>query len=173
MDFLADSIAASIAGNASSPLTSGSILFPAVSGCVGDAADDAGDVFEMFRAVVFRFAEIFGNVAAESFVDAQLDGAAADAVDAEREVEKRAEHRQEPDDADPDCGGAGVALVEQRVDGGEQGGQKIEARRRGAARIGRLYRASSQNGLPEFAPALPVILVALRQNQSGKFYGRE
>src|ERR1035437_4139320 len=26
-----------------------------------DAADDAGDVFEMFRAVVFRLAEIFGN----------------------------------------------------------------------------------------------------------------
>ena len=95
----------------------------------GDAADDAGDVLEMFRAFVFRFAEIFGDVAAEGFVDAELDGAAADAVDAERKIEQRAERGQSPDDGEPDRGGAGVAFVEQRVAGGEQAGEQVKARR--------------------------------------------
>ena len=95
----------------------------------GDAADDAGDVLEMFRAVVLRFTEIFGNVAAESFMHAEFDGAAADAVDAEREVEQGTERGQKPDDGDPDCRGARVAFVEQGVAGGEQAGEQVKTRR--------------------------------------------
>ncbi len=78
----------------------------------------------MLRAVVFRFAEIFGDVAVESFMHAELDGAAADAVDAERKVKKRAERRNEPDEGDPDGRGARVALVEQGMNGGERRGAR-------------------------------------------------
>src|SRR5476651_1572985 len=83
----------------------------------------------MFRAIVLGFAKIFRDVAAESFVDAELDGAAAEAVDAEREVEQGTERGQKPDDADPDRRGARVAFVKQRVAGGEQAGKQIEGRR--------------------------------------------
>ena len=55
-------------------------------------------------------------------MDAELDGAAADAVDAKREVEQGAECGQQPDDADPDRRGTGVALVQQRMAGGEETG---------------------------------------------------
>src|SRR5271155_390261 len=81
----------------------------------------------MFRAVVFRFAEIFGNIAAERFMHAELDGAAADAVDTECEIKNRTEQRHEPDDPDPDGGGAHVAFEQQGVNRGEQGGEKVEA----------------------------------------------
>ena len=93
-----------------------------------DAADGAREHFQMFRAFVLRFAEVPGNRAAESFVDAERNGAAADAVDAEHEIKHRAKHRQQPDEADPERGGAGIAFVEQGMNRGEQGGQKIEAR---------------------------------------------
>ena len=112
-----------------------------MSGCVDDAADDAGDVLEMFRAVVFRFAEVFRDGAAEGFMHAELDGAAADAVDAERQVEQGAERGQRPDDAEPDGGGAGIALVQQRVAGGEQAASKSNP----AARCGQNL---SRSGVP-------------------------
>ena len=82
----------------------------------------------MFGAFVFRFAEIFRDRAGEGFMHTELKGAAADAVDPEREIKHRAEHRHQPDDAEPERGGAGIALMEQGVNGSEQGGQKIEAR---------------------------------------------
>jgi len=81
----------------------------------------------MFRAVVFRFAEVVGDRAGESFMHRERGGAAADAVDAEREIENRAKQRQRPDNADPDGCGAGVALVQQGVGGGERGGEKVKA----------------------------------------------
>src|SRR5476649_1868346 len=83
----------------------------------------------MFRAIVLGFAKIFRDVAAESFMDAELDGAAAEAVDAEREVEQGTERGQKPDDADPDRRGSRVAFVEQRVAGGEETGEQVEGRR--------------------------------------------
>ena len=79
-------MAASMAGNASSPLTSGSIWLPAISGWATTRLTTRASILQMFRAVVFRFAEIFRDRPAEGFMDAELDGAAADAVDAEREV---------------------------------------------------------------------------------------
>jgi len=57
---------------------------------------------------------------------AQQDRAAADAIDAEDEIQQRAAQRHEPDDADPQRGGARVALVKQRVAGGDQGKKKSE-----------------------------------------------
>ena len=45
MDFCADSMADSMAGNASSPLTSGSILFPGVSGRVVTQATTRASIF--------------------------------------------------------------------------------------------------------------------------------
>ncbi len=83
----------------------------------------------MFGAFVLRFAEIFGNGTAEGFVDGERQGAAADAVDAEREVKNWAEQRQKPDESQPERGGARIALVEQGMNRGENGGQEIEARR--------------------------------------------
>ena len=94
-----------------------------------EATDGAREHFEMFRAFVLRFAEIFGNGTAEGFVDGERQGAAADAVDAEREVKNWAEQRQKPDESQPERGGAGIALVEQGMNRGENGGQEIEARR--------------------------------------------
>ena len=91
-----------------------------------DATDDAGEHFKMFRAVVLRFAEIVGNGAADGLMHAEFDGAAADAVDAEHEVERRPQHRHEPDDSDPKRGGAGIALAEQGMAGGERRGEQIK-----------------------------------------------
>ena len=93
-DFSAASIAASIAGKAASPFNQRLDVVARRQRLPGDAADHAGKVLQVFRAVMFRLAEIFGNVAAESLVDRELDGAAADAVDAEREVEQGAQRRQ-------------------------------------------------------------------------------
>jgi len=62
-------------------------------------------------------------------MDAQLDGAAADAVDPEHEVEEGAEHGQGPDDGDPDDGGAGVALVEQGMAGGQETADQVKSGR--------------------------------------------
>ena len=95
-------------------------------GAFDDATHDAGEHFEMFRAVVLRFAEVIGNGAADSLVHAEFDGAAADAVDAEHEVECRPQHRHEPDDPDPKRGGAGIALAEQGMTGGECRGEQVE-----------------------------------------------
>ncbi len=94
----------------------------------GDAADNTGDVLEMFRAVGFRLAEIFRNGVAEGFMHAELGSAAADAVDAERKIKNCAENRHKPDDAQPERRGARIALVKQGVNGSEQRGKKIKAR---------------------------------------------
>ncbi len=93
----------------------------------GDAADDAGNVLEVLGARGFRFAEIFRDGAAQSVMDAELDGAAADAVDAEGQVEQGTPDGHGPDDDDPDGGGAGVALMQQGVAGGQQTGQRVKS----------------------------------------------
>ena len=93
------------------------------------AADDGGDVLEVFRAVVLRFTEVFRHGAAVIFMHGQPDGVAADAVHAEREVEQRAERGQRPDDADPDGRRAMIALVQQRMAGRERAGDHVKARR--------------------------------------------
>ncbi len=83
----------------------------------------------MFSAFVLGFAEILRDRSAEGFVDGERQGAAADAVDAEREIKNRPEQRQKPDEAEPERGGAGIAFVQKGVKRGEQRGQKVEARR--------------------------------------------
>jgi hypothetical protein len=47
-------------------------------------------------------------------------GAAVDSVDPEGDIEKRAEHRDEEDEARPGNRGPGVALVEDRVARGDE-----------------------------------------------------
>ena len=92
-----------------------------------DAADGAGEHFQMLRAFVLRFAEVFGNGAAEGFMDAERNGAAADAVDPEHQIGNGAKQRQQPDESDPERRGAGVTFVQQGMSRGEEGGQKIKA----------------------------------------------
>jgi hypothetical protein len=80
-----------------------------------NAADDAREHFQMFRACMFRFVEVLGDGAARRFFQAQRNGAAADAVDAEHEVKYRTKYRHQPDDADPKRRGAGITFVQQGV----------------------------------------------------------
>ena len=93
----------------------------------GHAADHVGDVLKVFGTGTFRFAEVFRHGAAEGFVDAKFDGAATDAVDAEDEIEQRANDRDGPDDDKPEDGGASVPLVEQGMAGGEEAGNAVTA----------------------------------------------
>lgn len=58
---------------------------------------------------------------------AKFHGVATDAIDAEGEVEQRAERGKRPDGTDPDGGGAVVTLVQEGVAGGEEAGEHIKA----------------------------------------------
>ena len=61
-------------------------------------------------------------------MDAEFDGAAADAVDAEREIKNRPDSGMSQTTPIQMCGGAGVAFIEQGVGGGEQAGEQIKPR---------------------------------------------
>ena len=102
----------------------------AVAGCQrlgDDAADDARQHFQVLHVGELRFAQAFRNGTDDGFMHAEQYSAAADAVHAEGEVENRAKNRQEPDSSEPECSGARIALVEQRVHRGEQRCQKMTA----------------------------------------------
>lgn len=93
-----------------------------------DAADDASEHLEVFDAGGLRFAEVGRNRTSGGFVNAENDGAPADAVHTEREVEQGTEEREEPDDTEPETGGARIAFVEQDVNRGEQRGKEMADR---------------------------------------------
>ena len=93
-----------------------------------DAADHAGEQLQMFRAFVLRFTEVVRHRARDGLVHTEGKRAAPDTIDAEDEVDHRPDDRHEPDDPDPKCGGAGIALMEQGMTGGKQGGHEVEAR---------------------------------------------
>ena len=57
---------------------------------------------------------------------AELDGAAADSVDAERKVEQGTERGQSPNHPQPNGRGAGIPFLEQGMTGGEQAGQHVK-----------------------------------------------
>ena len=82
----------------------------------------------MFGAFVLRLAEIFRNRAGEGFMHTELQRAAADAIDAKREIKNGPNNGHQPDDTDPERGGARITFVEQGVNGSEQGSQKIKTR---------------------------------------------
>ena len=79
----------------------------------GDAVHHVREHFQMFRAGVFRFAEVVGHGPGESAMHAERDGAAADAIDAKHEVKYRSKSRHQPDDPDPKRCGAGITFVQQ------------------------------------------------------------
>src|SRR5438105_14932283 len=71
---------------------------------------------------------MFRNGTNDGFVDPERNSTAANPVDAESEIKNRANHRQEPDSSEPEGRGARIAFVEQRVNRGEQRGQKMKPR---------------------------------------------
>src|SRR2546422_10202363 len=81
----------------------------------------------MRRVGELGFAQMLRNGADDGFMHSQRNGTAADAIDAERKIENRAKHRQEPDSSEPEGRGTRIAFVEQRVNRGEQRGQKMKA----------------------------------------------
>ncbi len=60
----------------------------------------------------------------------QQDGLAADAIDSQDEVERRPGQRHQPDEANPRNSRARVPLVEDRVPGGHQRQQHVQANQR-------------------------------------------
>lgn len=110
-------------------------------------------MLEMFRARVFRFAKVVGHGAAESAVDAERNRAAADAVDAECQVEHQAEQRQKPDEPDPERGCAGIALVAEGREPRQTGTRAGRSPLRRAARSGRWVQANASRGSVVGKPA--------------------
>jgi len=113
MDICADSIAASMAGKASSPLTSGCTRLPAVQR-FGDNRLTTREQFQVLRAFMLRLFQVFENWTAGGFVHAEYQRAAADAVDSQHEVEQRASAGINQMSNPKRCGAA-VTFVEQGV----------------------------------------------------------
>ena len=82
----------------------------------------------MLHAGKLRFAQIFRNRAGDGLMNAEKNRAAADAIDAEREIKHRPKHGQKPNGSEPERRGAGVAFVEQRMNRGEHRRQKMKTR---------------------------------------------
>ena len=59
---------------------------------------------------------------------AKSNRAGANAIYPEREVQERSEQRKKPDQPEPERGGTRIAFVQQGMNGGEQGGQKVSDR---------------------------------------------
>ena len=78
-----------------------------------DAADHTGQQFQMLRAFMLRFTEVFRNRPADGFMHAEHKRATADAIDPEREIKQRTHRRHQPDEANPERCGAGIAFVQQ------------------------------------------------------------
>lgn len=78
-----------------------------------DAANDPRHHAEMLGPDLFGFAEVFRDGPDGDAMDAERNGTAANAVDAQDEVEQGTQQGDKPDDADPERGGAGIAFVKQ------------------------------------------------------------
>ena len=89
--------------------------------------DNTRELLEVLRFHGLGLTQIFRNGPAGDFMDTEGDGAAADAVDTEHEVEQGTKRGQRPDDTDPNCCSTGVAFVEQGVAGREQAGEQIKS----------------------------------------------
>ena len=93
-----------------------------------DTPDDARQHFEMLRAGGSRFTQMLRNGTAAGFMHSEGNGATADAVYAEREIQNRTQQGQKPDRSEPECSGARIAFMKQDVNRGEQRGQNVKAR---------------------------------------------
>ena len=88
----------------------------------------------------------------------QGGGFFADAIHAEEDVKNGTEMRENPNDEDPKCGGAGFAFVDDGVGGSDQGGhdrngpkQNLQWQRHPRWRIGDDRQRSRMFGAPKKA----------------------
>ena len=82
----------------------------------------------MFRTFILDLAGAIPDRAAERAMHAECSRSRADAIYPEREVQQRSEQRKKPDEPEPERGGARITFVQQGMNGGEEGGQKVRAR---------------------------------------------
>jgi len=80
-----------------------------------DSADYPRQHFKMRDSVSLRLTEMFWNGTGNVVVGSERNGAAADAVNAEGQIENWAQDRQKPDRDQPESRGARISFVEQGV----------------------------------------------------------
>src|SRR5689334_17355176 len=82
----------------------------------------------MLDAGGLRLAEMLCNGADHGFMHAERNGAPADAIDAEREIQNWATHGDKPDRDEPKRRGARIPLIQEGVNRGEHRHHRIQAR---------------------------------------------
>ena len=92
-----------------------------------DATDHVCQLFQMLYAGGLRFTQMFRNGTDDGSLHSERNRTAADAVDAEREIQNWAKDGQKPDSREPKRRGTWISFMEQGVKRSEQRGQNIKA----------------------------------------------